>query len=119
MNGVQDLSIAAKYACSSASLSGRCAPRDRGPAARSVDRLHAGLPAAVDRQRQHAPVVARHRERHQAATAFVDASGAFPGARTSRSIGPYFTEDQLHMTDEVSMPPVLDVGVMGGFAARA
>ena len=119
MNGMQDLSIAARYTPAPArAISGRCAAPHRGLRRRvpvtdyTPDFQPLSIGSASTRLSWRGTASMQGRD-----GTFVDASGAFTWrSNVTLEIGrTIFTEDQLHMTDEVNMPPVLDVGVMGGF----
>jgi hypothetical protein len=118
MNGVQDLSIAAKYTL---------LERERSPvgALRLIGVFSAAFPL-TDYTPDFLPLSigsasTRLSWRGTASMqgsdgTFVDASGAYTWRSNVELDRPYyFTDDALHMTNVVNMPPVLDVEVMGGF----
>ena len=118
MNGMQDLSIAAKYSI---------LERERSPvgALRLIGVFAAAFPM-TDYTPDFLPLSigsasTRLSWRGTASmqgqkSQFVDASTAFTWRSNVTLDRPYyFTEDQLFVTDEVSLPAVLDVDVMGGF----
>ena len=118
MNGVQDLSIAAKYSLLEREESPVGALRLIGVFAAAfplTDYTPDFLPLSIGNASTRLRGAAR-RACRAATGRSSTCRGPSPGVRTSRSIGrTYFTNDQLYMTDEVSLPPVLDVEVMGGF----
>lgn len=118
MNGVQDLSIAAKYSL---------VEREKTPlgALRLIGVLGVALPL-TDYTPDFMPLSISSASRRVSFRgtasmqgedgAFVDASAAWTWRGDVTLDRPYyFTEDRLHMTDRVPMPSVLDVGAMGGF----
>ena len=123
MNGAQDLSIAAKYSLLEREQSlGRCAAPFGVFAAAfpltdyTPDFLPLSIGSASTRLSWRGTASMQGRD-----GTFVDASGAFTWRSNVTLDRPYyFTNGQLHLTDEVSLPPVLDVGVhWAAFAGRA
>ena len=118
MNGVQDLSIAAKYSLIEREDSPVGALRVLGVFAAAFpltdytpDFLPLSIGSASTRLSWRGTASMQGRD-----GTFVDASGAFTWRSDVELDRPYyFTEDELHMTNQVSMPPILDVEVMGGF----
>jgi hypothetical protein len=118
MNGLQDLSIAAKFSL---------LDRQRTPvgALRLIGAVGVAMPL-TDYTPDFMPLSIGSASRRASlrGTAsmqgtdgvFVDASAAFTWRGDVTLDRPYyFTENELHFTDQVPMPSVLDVGTMGGF----
>jgi hypothetical protein len=118
MNGVQDLSIAAKYSL---------LEREKTPlgALRLIGVLGVAFPL-TDYTPDFMPLSIGSASRRVSFRgtasmqgedgAFVDASGAWTWRGDVTLDRPYyFTEDRLFLSDRVQMPSVLDVGAMGGF----
>lgn len=118
MNGMQDLSIAAKYSLLEREQSPVGALRLIGVFAAAFplgdytpDFMPLSIGSASTRLSWRGTASMQGQEGQ-----FVDASTAFTWRSDVTLDRPYyFTEDELHMTNEVSLPAVLDVEVMGGF----
>ena len=118
MNGVQDLSLAAKYSLLERERSPVGSLRVIGAFAVAVpltDYTPDFMPLSIGSASTRASF--RGTASMQGETgAFTDASAAWTWRSDVTLDRPYyFTNDQLYLTDQVSMPAVLDVGVMGGF----
>jgi hypothetical protein len=118
MNGVQDLSLAAKYTL---------VDREKTPvgALRLLGVFGVAFPL-TDYTPDFQPLSIGHgstrvqwrgtASMQGAAGVFVDGSAAFTVRSNVELDRPYyFTDDELHMTNVVHMPNVADWGVMGGF----
>jgi hypothetical protein len=118
MNGMQDLSIAAKYTLVQREHSPVGSLRLLGVFGVAVpltdytpDFLPLSIGSASTRVSWRGTASMQGRD-----GTFVDASGAFTWRSNVELDRPYyFTENELHMTNVVNLPPVLDVEVMGGF----
>ena len=118
MNGVQDLSLAAKYSL---------VEREKTPVGslRLIGVLAAAfpltgytpdfLPLSIGSASKRVSFRGTASMQGEDGV-FVDASAAWTWRSDVTLDRPYyFTNDQLYMTDQVRMPSVLDVGAMGGF----
>jgi hypothetical protein len=118
MNGMQDLSIAAKYSLLEREESPVGALRVLGVFAAAFpltdytpDFLPLSIGSATTRLSWRGTASMQGRD-----GTFVDASGAYTWRSDVELDRPYyFTENELHMTNVVPMPGIVDVEVMGGF----
>jgi hypothetical protein len=118
MNGVQDLSIAAKYSLIEREKTAVGALRligVFGVAFPLTDYTPDFMPLSIGSASRRVSFRGTASMQGEDGV-FVDASTAWTWRGDVTLDRPYyFTEDQLHMTDRVPMPSVLDVGMMGGF----
>jgi len=118
MNGVQDLSIAAKYTLMNRAKTAVGALRLLGVfgvALPLTDYTPDFMPLSIGSASRRASFRGTASMQGEDGV-FVDASAAWTWRGDVTLDRPYyFTEDQLHMTDQVPLPSVLDVGMMGGF----
>jgi hypothetical protein len=118
MDGVQDLSIAAKYSLLEREKSPVGSLRLIGVFAAAIpltDYTPDFMPLSIGNASTRASFRGTASMQGEDGV-FVDASAAWTWRSDVTLDRPYyFTNDQLYMTDQVSMPSVVDVGVMGGF----